>query len=614
MVKQRIAVYIATAVAIISFLFIWTLRKEQDIVPFSVQITADGHTEIIYLMENAEGECCVFLPSYAHMENVQIKKTTDIQLVLNGVPIYDGMSCADYLGGTYDIEYTSFGKKQKRQITFMQSDGGATLFLDTKSGSMDFIHENKQNTESCSMHLYTDSGVKVCISDSATIHGRGNASWNKYDKKPYTITFAQEKDLLGMGKAKKWILLANSADHSHIRNKLVYDYAAQLGLLYSPQCEWVDLYINGKYAGLYLLSEKNEVHSERINIASEESFLVSIEPIERMEVQNIPYVQTDSLVTFRIHYPTNPSQNTMRRIKERLQSVENAILSESGVDLVSGKHFSQLTSIDSWVQSYLIDEVMGNLDGFAASRYFYFDSTGDQKIYAGPVWDYDLALGNDTDIYWSVTNPDVQILQRYAYDPQSDFVWTQELYERSWFQEKLIAAFEEEILPDVNRLLDEQIPEYANQIRSAAEMDRVRWLSAEDGSFDQSVMQVSDYLREHADFLKSIWIDNEQYCQVSVLEVGCDQFCSVPYGGRLTELPIIEDRETSNFIGWYYADTDESFDINKPITEDIEIYAKWEDKSSLKVKTVLKLAPLAVIAGLGLMLLVVDIRRGKRNR
>lgn len=61
-----------------------------------------------------------------------------------------------------------------------------------------------------------------------------------------------------MPKAKTWILLANHADPSLLRNTLAYDLAAAFGLPGSPDSRFVDLTINGEYLGNYLITEKVE--------------------------------------------------------------------------------------------------------------------------------------------------------------------------------------------------------------------------------------------------------------------------------------------------------------------------------------------------------------------
>ena len=61
------------------------------------------------------------------------------------------------------------------------------------------------------------------------IKGRGNFTWT-LEKKPYQIKFDSSTPVLGMPTAKTWILLANHADPSLLRNKVAYDLAAEFGL------------------------------------------------------------------------------------------------------------------------------------------------------------------------------------------------------------------------------------------------------------------------------------------------------------------------------------------------------------------------------------------------
>ncbi len=167
-----------------------------------------------------------------------------------------------------------------------------------------------------------------------------------------------------------------------------------------PDSRWVDLYLNGEYAGLYQLSERNEVHSERVDIGQENSFLVSLELESRLEAQNYPYVLTRENQALRVHYPENPTKTELTRIESCLQSVENAILSEDGIDPETGKHWTELIDLDSWVRKYLIEEVFGNGNAGAISQYFYLDGTEESgKLYAGPGWDYDVTMGSSAAWY-----------------------------------------------------------------------------------------------------------------------------------------------------------------------------------------------------------------------
>lgn len=82
------------------------------------------------------------------------------------------------------------------------------------------------------------------------IKGRGNTTWS-CPKKPYQIKLDKKVDLFGLGKLKKWVLLADWFDQSHLRNNVAFYVAQLLGMQYSWDGEYINLYVDGKYIGLY---------------------------------------------------------------------------------------------------------------------------------------------------------------------------------------------------------------------------------------------------------------------------------------------------------------------------------------------------------------------------
>ena len=93
------------------------------------------------------------------------------------------------------------------------------------------------------------NGVFAEINDSeSTVKVRGNST-SSGAKKPYNIKLSAKKDVLEMGRAKKWCLLANMYDKTMLRNKLSYDFAAEIGMDFVSSSEFVELYLNGEYRG-----------------------------------------------------------------------------------------------------------------------------------------------------------------------------------------------------------------------------------------------------------------------------------------------------------------------------------------------------------------------------
>ena len=311
------------------------------------------------------------------------------------------------------------------------------------------------------MRLYLADGTLHYSGSFDALEGRGSSTWER-EKKPYDLELSAEGNLLGMGAAKRWVLLANAMDPSHLRNKIVYDFAKNLGMPYTPACKWVNLYLNGEYAGLYLLCERIEVHPQRADLTGEGYFLVSKEWEWRMEAQKQAYVQLESRAALRLR----DTNMTPQAVQEVLQSAENGILAENGIDPVTGKHRWELVDLDSWAMKYLIEEVFGNVDGGTLSQYFYYDGG---KIYAGPVWDYDLTMGNTV----AYPHPAANMFygnRNGVYATR----WYPALYEDPEFFSRMVELYTTRFRPLLEALVEEGIDAYGNEIVHAAYGDLLR--------------------------------------------------------------------------------------------------------------------------------------------
>ena len=101
-------------------------------------------------------------------------------------------------------------------------------------------------------------------SAGCTVRGRGNTSW-KWPKKPCRIDFPDRTSLLGMPAARHWVLLANYPDRTLMRNLVAMKVSSMTSLAWTPRCVPVELVMNGKHEGSYLLMEKVEVDRNRVN-------------------------------------------------------------------------------------------------------------------------------------------------------------------------------------------------------------------------------------------------------------------------------------------------------------------------------------------------------------
>ena len=230
---------------------------------------------------------------------------------------------------------------------------------------------------------------------NAEIKIRGNSTSSGI-KKPYNIRFSESHNVLGLGKGKKWYLIANLYDKTLMRNKLAYDLAQVLGLTNTSKCTYVDVYLNGKFLGNYLLCESIGVGEDRVDINIDNNeFLFEYEPW-------VGYSNPNAFSTpyFGILLGYNDRDNATAQQKQYLndffKKAEMALSNRNWSDIQ--KYFD----IDSFVNHYLLNEFFKNVDiGTSSTRYYLKGG----KLYAGPVWDLDLSSGNcDWEYYGGYNN------------------------------------------------------------------------------------------------------------------------------------------------------------------------------------------------------------------
>lgn len=568
--KNRIVLFFLTLFFLAMVCVCGYVRTESmELAPIEFQLVLEGADKTIRYWED-ENDCCyVFLPGMVELDQVRLCLNIMGCVEINGERIKNRMTCGRYiLDQEYTFSYEQRGVWQEKRIVFVRSANVSTMFIDTDSRSMGHIHQEKGNEESGHLALYTSDGMLNYEGRMDEFKGRGNATWS-FGKKPYLVKLSGTADLLGMGAAEKWILLANAYDSSHMRNKVVYDFAKKIGLPYSPDSQWVDVYLNGEYAGLYLLSEKIEMSENRVAIdCGTGSYVVSMEPLERLEGTDELYVTTDAGETLRINAPTKISKMQVSEIDTQWQSVENAILASDGIDSLTGKSYFELIDVDSWARKYLIEEIFANRDGCAISQYFYCVN-GEFPIYAGPVWDYDGSMGDSSGV---VTNG--LIANREYFNEGKRTPWFHSLYRKESFYNRVVEIYETEFLPQLDVLLEKKIPEYMELISIAASLDEIRWSKTEEQSIEVETKFIVNYLTERKDMLTDIWLNNVDYYQVCVNPGygGKYLYYAVQAGDNLEILTLPEDTQYVHYVWWYDKETNERIDIYDPIYEDKFLY------------------------------------------
>ena len=539
-------------------------QKWSEVHSISVEVISEGGAEEVKLWMGPEERYYLFLPSYADLSQVQIRRNLLGSISLDYKGVTRGMNLEGFfLNEPIVLIHDSYFGYQWNEMTIMQSGGVPTLYIDVRSGNMDHIHSLKGNKESGTMRLYTADGQLDAYAVVDSLQGRGNSTWQPWlEKKPYSLRLSQDTDLLGMGAGSRWVLLANAYDLSMIKNKMAYDLAGTVGMPYAPDSQWVDLYLNGEYAGLYLLSERNEIHTNRVDIPEETSFLVSWESESRMIAQDYPYVNTERGTTIRVHQSGIP----LEEVQAKWQSVENAIFAEDGVDPITGKHWEDLIDLDSWAKLYMIDEISAEYDAGRLSKFFYYKETdGVGKIYGGPVWDKDDGFASG---HWVTTPPNCIIASRSGTLNGKEVRMFHGLCEQEVFSSRVAELYAQDFRPALMELCDGGIEAYAMQIVEAAQLSEFRFTL---GYHDREWLVIQQFLRKRVEFLDAYWIRGEEFCQVQV-------YCPTEGGSALymvrpgDPIPCLPEYtpEAGNWT-WHDSETGELFDVTQPVLKDLSL-------------------------------------------
>ena len=128
-----------------------------------------------------------------------------------------------------------------------EDNGIPVLYLTIDPDEFSAVNESDDHSyqaKNGTIRIEVPAGYKAIGSEDALtsteeleldyIRGRGHGTWAA-DKKPYKLKLKEKADLLGSGKNKNWVLLANRYDDSLLRNRMISYIGEHLGLSYTPQ-------------------------------------------------------------------------------------------------------------------------------------------------------------------------------------------------------------------------------------------------------------------------------------------------------------------------------------------------------------------------------------------
>ena len=354
----------------------------------------------------------------------------------------------------------------------------------------------KKNYTKCQIIIINNNIIN--LNQTASIKLRGQST-STYPKKPYKIKFDKKQEILGFsGKYKKWTLLANYLDKTLMRNILAFKISEIIGLEFTPRCEPVDLIMNNNFRGNYLICDQIEVNEGRVDIEkiSEDNetggYLIEIDARAASEEK---YFKTDKGILIEIKYPDSDdiTEAQEKYIKNFMNTLETNVYN------------GNLSYIDlnSFYKYFIIQEYCGDIDTVLSS-FHCTKRKGDDKLYFGPVWDFDRSFDNDIRLIPTNKKPKFALYYGDTYGTTRDFILT--ILNTTNIMNNINKTWNEMKENGLNfQMLKDFLEEKKNLLYESAILNNLRWYNSKIGEgeklFFDSINVVIEYIEQRFESL-----------------------------------------------------------------------------------------------------------------
>ena len=293
-------------------------------------------------------------------------------------------------------------------------------------------------------YLPDESGIRIRI--------RGNSTGVNNPQHPYKLKLTKKADLISphypVAPDKEWVLLNATNCHKDFTNEhtsILAWVGRSIGRIlqmdYVPRTNFVNVVINGKYEGLYTLSENVKRSGNRIDI-HKSGFILENDLFwwscdRTFQTEHLP-----PFMGYSLKYPDDDeiTDKQFLAIEQYIKDFEKALFENGDI-----KRFIDLTSFARWILSH---DIIGSFDAGGTNMFISKDRFSAENPFEGDLmkmcvlWDFDSAFRCEPDQFASCHNQNVFYFQKLFEYPEFCKIY-RELYQA--IRPKLVEAFENEM-------------------------------------------------------------------------------------------------------------------------------------------------------------------------
>ncbi len=372
-----------------------------------------------------------------------------------------------------------------------------TLYITTNPVVSEISSKSEYLSAKFSMNCY--GNYEDLDNVSVNIRGRGNSTWG-YAKKPYRLKFEKKVSLCGLKKAKSYVLIANYIDNTLMKNAIAFKIGELLNMPYTNHSIPVNVVLNGKFKGAYMLSEKIGINSGSVDIDEEEGIIWEMDSYFdeeykfKSQIYNLPVMVKDpDLIEI-----VNPKDGQTAEVAvDELLKKWQADFEQMEASVKTGNP-ENFIDIEQAVNYLLVNLVALNWELNWPKSVYLFKENAESLYKMGPLWDYDCAFNfqNSFDRKLFLSG-DIFVGAKFYLDLIKSEVF------KSAFEQKWI-LFKTELFPQVLEYMDE----YAGIVKVSALQNGECWpgtgpdgngRSSED--FSAALSELKDWLIKRVEFI-----------------------------------------------------------------------------------------------------------------
>ena len=301
----------------------------------------------------------------------------------------------DAEGNVYTVSGDLNGRKYEAGVTYHYFKGYVSLSATADCTGLPLVMVNTANGDDIKSKDTWMEGSTLTIINSdgeaintiGKVKGRGNNTW-ALPKKPYAIKFSKKQTPFGFPANKDWILLADYYDRTLLRTAFMSAISRAAGIEWTINYQHVNLFLNGKYNGVYVLTDKVEKSSNRIDI-EDDGFIIE----EDVYYQQEKLYFTSSLDNnFTFKYPDDDedifkNDDNYNFIRNYINQMESALTKLT--DNPDDTSYQDFIDVTSFAKFHVACAAFVLLD---LNRYYVLPSRS-SKLKMMPMWDSEWSLG-----------------------------------------------------------------------------------------------------------------------------------------------------------------------------------------------------------------------------